>query len=123
MSYYIIVSLLSWVSCCSVLSGQCLQLLTFLLHLICRVRGKSWIRQQAVCPRSRGERYLTHMEGYNFLRNILVPLQAVCFLLTFWEESHVRLVDPLHLNQRPQDLHGIGKIISVPKYRAMYAYI
>jgi hypothetical protein len=37
------------------------------------------------------ERYLTFKEGY-FYKNILVSLKAVSFLLTFWEESCVRLL-------------------------------
>jgi hypothetical protein len=35
----------------------------------------------------------------------------------------VRLIDPLHLNQRPQNLRGIGKIVPVSKHHAMYTYI
>ena len=69
-----------------------------------------------------GERYLTFKEGY-FYKNILVTLKAVSFLLTFWEESRVRFIDPLHLNQRPQNLRGIGKIAPVSKHHAMYAYM
>jgi hypothetical protein len=106
----------------SIFRTVCTQLLTFLFHLILRERGESWIRQQAVCPLSRGGRYVTFKEGY-FHKNILVSLKAVSFLLTFWEESHVRLIDPLHLNQRFQNLCGIGKIIPVSKHHAMYAYM
>lgn len=70
----------------------------------------------------RGGRDLTLKEGY-FHKNILVSLKAVSFLLTFWEESCVRLIDPLHLSQRPQNLHGISKIALVSKHHAVYAYM
>jgi hypothetical protein len=69
-----------------------------------------------------GERYLTFKDGY-FYKNILVSIKAVSFLLTFWEESCVRLIDRLHLNQRLQNLCGIGKIVPVSKHHAMYAYM
>jgi hypothetical protein len=97
--------------------------LTFLLHYICGERGEIWIRQQAVCLVSRGRRNLTLKEGYYCHKNILSSLEAVSFLLTFWEKSHVRLIDPLHLIQTPQIFYGIGKIVPVPKHHSMKAYM
>lgn len=35
----------------------------------------------------------------------------------------MRLIGPLHLNQRPQNLRGIGKIVPVSKHHALYAYM